>query len=106
MEACYEWYTSGPRQRLQPKGAIVLVMTRWSNIDLTSKLLDAQKEPAADQWEVIEFPAIFPETENPLWPEFWPFDELEKVRASLPVMKWNAQWLQTPTAEEGSLFRS
>ena len=105
MEACYEWYTSGPRQRLQPKGAIVLVMTRWSNIDLTSKLLDAQKEPAADQWEIIEFPAIFPETENPLWPEFWPFDELEKVRASLPVMKWNAQWLQTPTAEEGSIIK-
>ena len=25
----YEWYTSGPRQRLQPGGAIILVMTRW-----------------------------------------------------------------------------
>ena len=23
----YEWYTSGPRQRLQPNGAIVVVMT-------------------------------------------------------------------------------
>ena len=46
MEACWEWYTSGPRQRLQPKGAIVLVMTRWStSVDLTAKLLDAQKEP-------------------------------------------------------------
>ena len=44
MEACWEWYTSGPRQRLQPKGAIVLVMTRWSNIDLTAKLLEGQKK--------------------------------------------------------------
>ena len=35
MEGAYEWYTSGPRQRLQPGGAIVLVMTRWSTIDLT-----------------------------------------------------------------------
>jgi hypothetical protein len=24
MEACWEWYTSGPRQRLQPGGAIIL----------------------------------------------------------------------------------
>jgi len=30
MESAYEWYTSGPRQRLQPGGKIILVMTRWS----------------------------------------------------------------------------
>jgi len=105
MEACWEWYTSGPRQRLQPGGAIVLVMTRWSAVDLTAKLLSAQKEPKADQWDIIEFPAIFPETNHPLWPEFWALDELEKVKASLPVVKWNAQWMQTPTAEEGSIVK-
>ena len=105
MESCWEWYTSGPRQRLQPGGAIVLVMTRWSNLDLTAKLLSAQKEPLADQWDVVEFPAIFPETEKPLWEEFWGKDELLKVKASLPAMKWNAQWMQTPTAEEGSIIK-
>jgi predicted phage terminase large subunit-like protein len=105
LESAYEWYTSGPRQRLQPNGAIVIVMTRWSAIDLTAKLLDAQVEPMADQWEVIEFPAIFPETEKPLWPEYWPEDELLKVKASLPGIKWNAQWMQNPTAEEGSIIK-
>jgi hypothetical protein len=53
MEGAYEWYTSGPRQRLQPGGAIVLVMTRWSTIDLTGQLMKAQSEPKADQWEVV-----------------------------------------------------
>ena len=105
LESCWEWYTSGPRQRLQPGGAIILVMTRWSSIDLTAKLLDAQKEDAADQWEIVEFPAIFPETNNALWPEFWELSELEKVKASLPVQKWNAQWMQTPTSEEGSIIK-
>ena len=105
MESCWEWYTSGPRQRLQPGGSIVLVMTRWSGIDLTAKLLEAQKEALADQWEVVEFPAIFPETENPLWEEFWSLEELLKVKASLPIMKWNAQWMQTPTSEEGSIVK-
>tara|TARA_R110000868_G_scaffold114186_2_gene306190 strand:- start:61 stop:1248 length:1188 start_codon:yes stop_codon:yes gene_type:complete len=105
MEACWEWYTSGPRQRLQPGGAIILVMTRWSSIDLTAKLLESQKETSADQWEVVEFPAIFPDTDNPLWPEFWSIDELQKVKASLPVQKWNAQWMQTPTSEEGSIVK-
>ena len=64
LEVCWEWYTSGPRQRLQPGGAIILVMTRWSSIDLTAKLLDSQKESSADQWEIVEFPAIFPDTNN------------------------------------------
>ena len=45
MENAYEWYTSGPRQRLQPGGRIIVVMTRWSVADLTGKLMKAQKEP-------------------------------------------------------------
>ena len=105
LESCWEWYTSGPRQRLQPGGAIIVVMTRWSTIDLTAKLLDAQKEEAAAQWEVVEFPAIFPDTNDSLWPEFWDITELEKVKASLPVQKWNAQWMQNPTSEEGSIIK-
>ena len=39
MEDTYDWYTSGPRQRLQPGGAIVIVMTRWNINDLTGKLI-------------------------------------------------------------------
>ena len=49
LESAYEWYTSGPRQRLQPGGAIVIVMTRWSTIDLTAQLLKRQTENHADQ---------------------------------------------------------
>ena len=53
---------SGPRQRLQPGGVIVLVMTRWNTKDLTRMLQAAQAaDPKADQWElVVEFPAILP----------------------------------------------
>jgi predicted phage terminase large subunit-like protein len=104
LERAYEWYTSGPRQRLQPGGTIVLVMTRWSTKDLTGKLIKASSEPKADQWDVIEFPAIMPSGE-PVWPEFWKKDELLGVKASLSVGKWNAQWMQNPTSEEGSLIK-
>jgi len=104
LERAYEWYTSGPRQRLQPGGRIVLVMTRWNQKDLTGKLLNAQKEAKADQWEVIEFPAILPNG-KPAWPEYWKLEELEGVKASLSIGKWNAQWMQNPTAEEGSIIK-
>ena len=67
----YEWYTSGPRQRLQPGGTIIIVQTRWSKKDLTGRLVqNMAMDTMSDQWEVIEFPAILP-NDKPLWPEFW-----------------------------------
>jgi len=104
LERAYEWYTSGPRQRLQPGGKIVVVMTRWSVKDLTAQLIKSSAEAKADQWELIEFPAILP-TNQAVWPEYWKLSELESVKASLSVQKWNAQWMQNPTAEEGSIIK-
>jgi hypothetical protein len=97
FDNAFEWYSSGPRQRLQPGGAIIIVMTRWGMKDLTGQVIKMQAQDAlADQWEVVEFPAIMP-SDKPLWPEFWKKDDLIKVKASLPVAKWNAQWQQNPT---------
>ena len=84
LERAYEWYTSGPRQRLQPGGSIIVIMTRWNEKDLTGRLLSAQKEVKADQWEIIEFPAIMP-SGDPVWPEYWQLEDLESVKASIPL---------------------
>ena len=105
FDKVYEWYTSGPRQRLQPGGAIVVVMTRWHKRDLTGQILKSSLQRAGtDEWEVIEFPAIMP-SGDPLWPEFWPKSELEALREELPAPKWNAQYQQNPTSEEGALVK-
>jgi predicted phage terminase large subunit-like protein len=104
MDRTYEWYSSGPRQRLQPGGRICVVMTRWATDDLTGRLIKAQTEPKADKWKVIEFPAIMP-SGKPVWPEYWPLEELEKVKASVSVKNWNAQYMQDPTAEEGAIIK-
>lgn len=104
LQHCWDWYSSGPRQRLQPGGAIIVVMTRWSTIDLTARLIKSQSDQFADQWDVVEFPAML-EDDQPLWSDFWSKDELLKVKASLPISKWNAQWMQNPTAEEGAIIK-
>ena len=101
----YEWYTSGPRQRLQPGGAIVVVMTRWSKRDLTGQILkDAAVNDSIGEWEVIEFPAILP-SEKPLWPEFWSLDELLKVKRDVPNSKWMAQYQQNPVSESAAIVK-
>lgn len=100
----FEWYSSGPRQRLQPGGAIVVIMTRWSKRDLVGKILKSSIEREGEEWEIIEFPAILP-SGNSLWPEFWPINELLALKTELPVSKWNAQYMQTPTSEEGAMVK-
>jgi predicted phage terminase large subunit-like protein len=101
----WEWFQSGPLQRLMPGGAIIVVMTRWSKLDLTGQIVSQMgREDGVDQWEVIQFPAIKDDGE-PLWPEFWPIEELLAKKAALDVRYWNAQYLQEPTAEAGALIK-
>ena len=100
----YEWYTSGPRQRLQPGGAIVIVMTRWGLRDLTGQVLKAAAGRGGEQWEVIEFPAILP-SGNLLWPEFWSKAEIEALREELPNAKWQAQYQQNPVGNESAIVK-
>ena len=104
FEPAWEWFQSGPVQRLMPGGAIIVVMTRWSKQDLTGKIIDHMtKNEEADEWEVVEFPAIL--NDKPLWPDFWNLDELLAKKASMDVRYWQAQYMQEPTSEEGALIK-
>jgi len=100
----YEWYTSGPRQRLQPGGAIVVVMTRWAQRDLTGQVLKNAALRGENDWEVIEFPAILP-SGNPLWPQFWSIQKLSALREELPNSKWQAQYQQNPVGNESAIVK-
>jgi predicted phage terminase large subunit-like protein len=100
----YEWYTSGPRQRLQPGGAIIIVMTRWSKKDLTGQVVKAATQREGEEWEVIDFPALLP-TGRPLWPEFWSKIELEALKNELPHAKWMAQYMQQPTSDVSAIVK-
>ena len=105
----WEWFQSGPIQRLMPGGAIIVVMTRWSKLDLTGQIVNQMvKTEGVDDWEVVEFPAILNEgtdKEQSLWPEFWPLEELQSKKAALDIRYWNAQYLQNPVSEEGALIK-
>ena len=104
LEEAYEWFMGGPRQRLQPGGAIVIVMTRWNKKDLTGRLLKKMaQDPGADQWKLIEFPAILP-SGAPLWANYWKLEELESIKASVSPGKWAAQYMQRPTGEGISII--
>jgi predicted phage terminase large subunit-like protein len=109
FDKAYEWFTYGARTRLMPGGRVAIVQTRWHMDDLTGKVVrDMSMNEEADQYEVVEFPAIFNENtedERALWPEWMPLPTLRKTKASMPLFQWNAQYQQNPTAEEASVVK-
>jgi predicted phage terminase large subunit-like protein len=110
----YDWFTFGARTRLMPGGRVAIIQTRWHMDDLTGRVTkDMGQNERADQYEVVEFPAILDiddeETgemiQKPLWPEFFDLEALLRTKASMPSFQWNAQYQQEPTAEEAALVK-
>lgn len=109
FDAAWTWFQSGPLQRLMPGGAIIVIMTRWSEIDLTGQLIKHQiKNPDADRWEIVELPAILYENtdeEKSLWPQQWPIEQLQAKRAGMDPRFWQAQYMQNPTSEVAAVIK-
>ena len=113
FEKAYEWFTFGARTRLMPGGRVAIVQTRWHMDDLTGRVTnDMVKNEMADQYEIVEFPALLDAEDadgkpimKPLWPEFFDLPALERTKASMPVFQWNSQYQQKPTAEEASIVK-
>jgi predicted phage terminase large subunit-like protein len=107
FDTAWSWFQTGPLQRLMPGGGIIIVMTRWSLLDLTGRLIDYQaRNPEAIPWEIVELPAILNEDmdeEKSLWPEQWPLASLKATKASIEPRYWNAQYMQQPTAENSAI---
>lgn len=94
-------------------GGLVSHNTRWHLSDLTGRLTgDMVKNAEADQYEVVEFPAILEVeqedggiVEKSLWPEFHSLESLKRTKASMPSFQWNAQYQQNPTSEEAAVIK-
>ena len=104
-----DWYEGVAYTRLQPKGAIVLIMTRWHLDDLAGYLL---REHASDGWRVLSLPAIAEPGDllgrvegEPLWPRHFGLEELERWRNQMGTQMWLAEYQQRPVADEGGVFK-
>jgi predicted phage terminase large subunit-like protein len=100
----WDWYTSTAYTRLMPGGAIVLIQTRWHEDDLAGRLIQAQQRFGGDKWEVLELKALT-DDDTPLWPEWFPLADLERIRAVIGPRDWSALYQQTPVPDGRAEFR-
>lgn len=107
----HEWFKSTAYTRLEPGGAIILIMTRWHEDDLAGRLIEEMKH-GGEKWEVINLPAIAETNDqlgrNPgeaLWPERFPVEALNEIQEAIGLYWWNALYQQHPQASDGTYFK-
>lgn len=115
-EKLWEWYTSTLYTRLEKNGKILITLTRWHQDDLAGRLLDlAKADPLADQWVVLNLPALYEEQgahpEDPrsegeaLWPEKYSRERLIGMKATMGSREFGALYQQSPTAAAGQVIQ-
>jgi predicted phage terminase large subunit-like protein len=98
-----EWYQGSVYNRLQPGGAIILINHRMHEDDLSGYLIEQQNH-GGDKWEIVELPAI-DSSGAALWPEAYPIESLERIRANSLPRFWSALYQQNPQPDEGTFFK-
>jgi predicted phage terminase large subunit-like protein len=112
----WDWWTGTASTRLAPGAPVILIMTRWHQLDLAGRLLAAED---GHLWNVVNIPAQadhnpdkgetdilgrvpgeYLESTRGRTPEQW---EAIKKRAGTRV--WNALYQGRPAPTEGGLFK-
>jgi predicted phage terminase large subunit-like protein len=129
----YDWYTSTAYTRLEKRGAVIVILTRWHDDDLAGRILEREGEKGYHwdkksaswkknalgnsheskygKWEVVRFPAIATEDEDyrfkgeALWEQKYNLDALEEIKDTVGVRDWGSLYQQDPVTEEGAEFK-
>lgn len=107
----WDWFTSTAYTRLEPKGACVVIQTRWNEDDLAGRLIDKMNK-GGEKWEVLNLPAIAESNDaigrsvgQALWPERYDEKELARIQKAVGSRVWASLYQQRPTPEDGDVFK-
>jgi len=107
-----DWYRSTLYTRLEPGGAIILIMTRWHEDDLAGWLLAEEKNEGGEHWDVISMPALAEENDvlgrqvgEALWPDRYDESALQRIKKTTGSYWFAAMYQQRPAPLEGGMFK-
>lgn len=118
-QSTWDAYNDDLKSRLIPGGFIVIVQTRWSQKDLSGRILPDEWDGESglirckdgQDWEVICLPAKCESATDPLgravgeylWPEW--FDKNHWAEFEIRTETWASLYQQRPSPLEGGLFK-
>lgn len=116
------WYRKGLRTRLLPRGAEIIINTRWFVEDLSGFMLKIDGK-SRRPWKVIKLPALLDQEASRMlkarvsnddprfeegtsfWPELWPTDKFLELKETTPPAEWSALYMQNPIIEDGGIVK-
>lgn len=106
----YDWFRATAYTRLEPNGAIIIIMTRWHFDDLVGRLLNDSNSD--DNWEVLSFPAIAEKNDflgrvegEALWETRYPINKLLDIKNQIGSYWFSTLYQQQPIATEYQIFK-
>ena len=108
-ERVWEWYVNVLLTRLHNDSKQLFVMTRWHDDDLAGRILKHE----SDEWEIVIFPAIKENNENPLdirqigealWENKHSLEKLRKMEKVSP-RTFSSLYQQRPTIDGGNIIK-
>lgn len=104
----WDWYQATAYTRLEPHGAVVLIMTRWHRDDLAGKVLEAAAT-GGEHWDSLVLPAFASQNDplgrspgEVLWPERYDATRLDEIRETIGPHHFASLYQQDPRPEGGS----
>jgi predicted phage terminase large subunit-like protein len=111
-EKIWDWWRANAYTRLEPGGIAIVIQTRWHEEDLAGMIQSTMHE-TGEQWRIVRLPALAESddplgraADEPLWPERYNREELERTRAVQGTYWWSALYQQRPVPLEGGMFQS
>lgn len=105
----WEWFNATAYTRLEPGGAIIVIMTRWHYDDIVGRLLASGDKT----WDYFCLPAIAEDDDllgrepgEALWPERYDVEQLMKIKAQMSSYWFTALYQQQPVATETQIFKT
>lgn len=105
-EKVWNWYTSTAFTRLEPDGAVIIIMTRWHMDDLAGRLI------AQGGYEVLHLPAIATHDEKyrkmgeALWEGRYSLEKLQEIKNTIGAYDWSALYQGNPVLSETQEFKN
>lgn len=108
-EKVWQFFTSTAFTRLEPKGVVVVILTRWHIDDLAGRILRNQE--LSKRCKIIHFPAIATKQEihrnigDPLWPKRFDVGALEEIKNTIGPYDWESLYQGSPILTERQEFK-
>ena len=110
-EKIWEWWKSTAYTRLEPGGAVILIMTRWHEDDLAGRIL-AEMENGGESWKEVCLPALAEENDpigrvpgEALFPERYNETAIQEIQKTIGGYWFSALYQQRPSPAEGKIFK-